>query len=812
VVVNSLKSLLHRWPLSPQTVLQQTALSFDVSWWGALLGLATKGKVVVAGSEARKDPRALTNLIISKSITLTFAVPSESVTWLQAGDLSALRSSAWALHFSGGEPYSLNLIRHLQWLNKPTLRAINIYGPTETMIPTAHEVFYREISPSNLPVPIGRILPNYTARVVDEQGHSLPAGIPGHLVFSGAGIASGYVNNPSLTAERFPIDNLIPPTFLERGWKQLHRSGDRGYLRASDGVFMLQGRIDGDTQVKLRGLRIDMLDVESNILSTAKGKISDVVVHVRKPKENDASSEFLVAHVVLTKETSSRYKDINELSIFLGQIVKELSLPDYMRPAVTVAIDSLPLNHHGKVDRKAVVKLPLNEVSKTQKHQVEGVSGLAGTENQEKIKELWLNILGEAVQSHILHPDSDFFLVGGNSLLLLRLQSELKKKYGQDILLAELFQRNTVAQMAALLDSNNKDGPEVIKASVDWAQEITIQSELVNLRANTLQQPTNGLVVALTGTTGFLGRGLLKRLSQIPEIKTIHAIAVRNPTALEISSFPKLVIHPGDLSLPNLGLADETIRQIFSTAHVVIHNGADVSFLKAYDTVRSTNFISTKDIVRFSLQYGHVRHLHFVSTAGIATLLSRDLYEESLGSLPPEWATEGYILSKWANELYLENVNTATALPVTIHRPTAIVGENAPQLDVMTNVLHYSEKLRTVPSMSALEGTFQFVDIEHVARDISQAVLSGSTAGHSVHYRNHFGLPSDTVDIHALGSYLSKKLGTNLELLPDEEWISKAEASGLAPEVAKYLQGVNLTDRKGEKWRFPTIRGGTRPK
>ncbi|KAH9885301.1 hypothetical protein F4778DRAFT_799035 [Xylariomycetidae sp. FL2044] len=815
VVVNGIHSFLKRWPMPPQTVLQQAPLSFDVSWWVALIGLGTKGSVVVAGPEACRDPTALTRLIVSKNITFTFAVPSESVSWLQS-DAAALRTSGWSYHTSGGEPYSLNLINHLQMLDKPDLRAINIYGPTETMIPTAHEIQYRTVSSGDLPIPIGGIMPNYSVRVVDPQGHLVPAGIPGQLVFAGAGIADGYVGNPALTAERFPKDALPDPQFTNQGWNVVHHSGDHGYLRESDGVFVLQARINGDTQVKLRGLRIDMLDVEANILSTAKGQISDAVAHVRKPEANNSTSEFLMAHVILTKEARSRYATEADLRAFTTQVVKGLRVPDYMRPAMMVAVDSLPLTHHGKVDRKAVAQLPLAEVLETPEAETTGTASISlSSPSQGRMKELWLDVLGESVHAHSLDWDSDFFLIGGNSLLLIRVQGELRKRYGLDVPLTELFQRNTLAQMAALLST--KDQSSTLGGSgIDWVSEIKLQPNLTHLRATTLPQPKSGLVLALTGATGFLGLELVKHLVRLPEVKTVHALAVRDSKKLAQVSSSKLVIHPGDLSRPQFGMTQSAIAQVFSTSHAIIHNGADVSFLKAYGSVRPTNLVSTKDIVKFALHYGNVRHVHYVSTAGIATMLTNDLYEESIGSFPPASSPEGYVLTKWASELYLERASAATGLPITIHRPTAIVGENAPHLDVMSNILHFSRQMATVPSMSALEGSFQFVPVEDVAHGLVSAVLAvrqgdSGPATALVHYRNHNGRAEDTIDVHGLAPYLSRQLHKTVTVTPDAEWIAQAKAAGMADEVVEYMKGVNLGDRKGEKWTFPRALNGPRP-
>ena len=796
-VSNCIISFLHRWPMSPQTVLQQVPLSFDVSWWTALLGLATKGKVVVAVQAARRDPQALTKLIISEEITLKFAVPSETISWLQAGDLDELRNSNWVWHFSGGEPYSFNLVQHLQTLRKRSLRAINVYGPTEAMIPAAHKVLYDMISADDMPVPIGQVLPNYSVYVVDEQDHPVPAVIPGHFVFAGAGIASGYVNDPSSSAMRFPIDNRARPDFVRQGWRHVHRSGDHGYLRKSDGILVLQARINRDTQVKLRGLRMDMMDIEANLISVGKGKISEAVVHVRKPKDDDSSTHFLLAHVVLTEEALALYPSDEEKVAFLGRVVMELPLPMYMRPARIVHVQSLPLNHHGKVDRKVISTLPLGQTPTQDDSILE--SGRAQINNQIRMKGLWQQVIGETIRSHLLQADTDFFLVGGNSLSLIRIQREIKKEYGVDVPLVQLFQRTTLRQITSLLDTTDRSQPGIQAAYIDWSEEIRLNPDIENICAPVLAKPrSEGSIVALTGATGFLGRALLQRLVDAPHILRVYCLAVRNPERLASISSKKLVICQGDLSYPNLGMGPMEAQTVFSTTDIVIHNGADTSFMKSYATVKGVNMTSTRDIARLALRHGHVSHLHYVSTAGIATQLGHDLYNEPLGSLPPSASTEGYVLSKWASELFLENVSSATGLRLTIHRPTAIVGPEAPRLDVMHNVLHFSEKLGAAPQMTAIEGTFQFVGVDIVAQEML-AMLLAPPQTPLAYYRNHCGSPDDTIRVNDLGRYLSQKLNAAVMTLPDSEWIKSAETAGLGPEVASYLQDIATTYTGGQK-------------
>ncbi|KAI0836425.1 hypothetical protein F5Y06DRAFT_305204 [Hypoxylon sp. FL0890] len=818
VVLNAMKGVLHQWPMQPQTVLQQVPISFDLSWWGALLGLVTKGKVVVAGRDARIDPRLLTNYIVKRNISLTVATPTETTMWLENGDLAALRSSGWEWHIAAGEPFNLGLVRQLQTLSKTSLRVINAYGPTEAMIPIAHEVSWQLVSAGDMPLPIGTVMANYTVRVVDSQGQPVPVGVPGQLVIGGAGIAHGYDANKTLTAERFPKDNLAGPAILGQGWDQVHMSGDLGYVGGTDGVFKLVGRIEGDTQVKLRGLRMDLLEIETNIIFTAKGQISEAAVHLRKPRDNDTSSHYLAAIVTLSQDTRFHYRTGDELTSFLHQVIKSLTVPDYMRPATIEAVEMLPRTTHGKLDRKALdtwtscdMTLESHPSGANSKNRG-SVARLmtAGQANFEKARSLWLNVLGEAGRSVSLTPESDFFFVGGNSLLLIRMQGDLKRQYDVDVPLRNLFQYSTLGLMASLLDRSEPKSPN---RSIDWMEETRLQSNLVQLQIAKHSHPKDDFIVALTGASGFLGQAILRRLAARPEIKTIYCLATRNPSALANMGTSKIVVCSGDLSLPNLGMDEYTIQTVFSSADVVIHNGADTSFLKSYDTVRATNLGSTKDIVRHILHYNHACNLHFVSTGGISTLMTRDLFEEPVGALPTESFAEGYILSKWACEIYLENVSAATSLPVTIHRPTTIIGPGAPALDVMSNILHFSEQLRMVPSMSALEGTFQFVDVNDVATSIVSAALSvrNFTSGSSnlTKYHNHNGEPDDSIDVRSFGAYLGKRLDTTpLRELSDAAWILKAESLGMAPEVAMYLRAMNLHDRKGQMWIFRLVRKG----
>lgn len=875
--MNAIDGMLHRWPelnTQPQMVLQQAALSFDLSWWTVLLGLCTKGTVVVVNRDVRRDPRQLTQLIVERGITFTVATPSETVAWLQSHDAAALRACRWRWHVAGGEAFSLGLVRHLFLLNKPSLRVLNAYGPTETWMPLSHEVAYQEATTQDevdklWPVPLGTVMPNYTVCVVDTGGRVLPAGMPGQVVIGGAGVARGYVDQPALTAQRFvprgrdDSDYIAVPTAPQSalGRDMVHLSGDCGYLRAEDGEFMMLGRIDGDTQVKLRGLRIDLREIEGCILAQAQCQITDAVVSVRDLSaaaahavtKDEETTRFLAAHVILSPAAKAQYGIECERVEFLRAISRSLPLPDYMRPTIMVPVDALPLTPNGKLDRRAITTWPVGLGSSTsQLHTVgqpwssllpsssspctsQGSSSGEVDENVDKMRQIWSYALGCNANSELegWDPQVDFFHTGGNSILLTRVQSRLRSQYGVDVPLRRLFHSSTLGQMASFLVEEEKALPQDKEShAIDWQEEIVLPPAVQNI----LQQKTEKksdttitrqretipgrLVVALTGATGFLGRQLVQQLLDRPEIVgEVHCLAVRNEAPLARfaeaartssgeTDAAKLFVHRGDLARPRLGMEDAAeLESVFAAAQVLIHNGADTSFLKSYETLRPTNVDSLKELMQLTVKHRGVQqaaHLHFVSTAGVATFLGRNLGEESLGRLPPQHITEGYLLTKWVGELLLEEFGRLWH--GTIHRPTAISGPGAPELDVVSSVVRYSAQMCAVPALEGYDGYLQFVAVDEVARGIiDNAVMdAGAHGGDSgVQYRNHCGNAEGAVELNQLGTYLAAKLGrsTPLPVLNDHEWIAQAEAIGFPKLLGEYLQADTLGGRKRKTFR-----------
>ncbi|TLD04871.1 uncharacterized protein PgNI_10061 [Pyricularia grisea] len=841
VILTGIKGMVQRWPdlnSTPLTVLQHTSLNFDVSAWVALLGLACGGKTIVASRDIRGDPRALTRVIIQRQVNLSVATPSEAIGWLQSFDPGEVATCKWRWLVAVGEPIPITFLRQLHLHGKASLRVINAYGPTETWMPLAYEIPHhgsKTVAEVDRlwPVPIGGLMPNYSVRVVDSNGHVLPPGMPGQLVIGGCGIALGYVGS-SAPHDRFIPDPNPVQAHLASGWRRVHLTGDYGYM-TEDGVFYSLGRIQGDTQIKLRGQRLDLRDVEQAIVENAGGSVLEVVVSVRRidgqPLDraalaSDSTSKMLVAHAVVAPSWAS------DSAEFLRSLVQGLPLPDYMRPSVIVPVESLPLTMNGKQDRTTISQWPVILASRGVRDSPPEFESaqvrIAQPNNRglETMAEIWRQALASSATgldvSEPLDPEVDFFHIGGNSLLLTRVQRSIRVNHGVDVPLRQLFHNTKLARMARLLRPES----DLSDDTIDWNTETRPIPELnlalqvakispVDEAAST--DATRGLVVVLTGAAGFLGCHLVQSLIQHPAFAEVHCVAVRSRLQRLVplqdaarAAGKKLHVHLGDLCQPGLGLTDA--RSVFSLADVIIHNAADTSFLKSYATLRVPNVDSLKTLARLSLTHRTIAppmnsprrspaHLHFISTAGVATYVGRDLAEEPLGRPPPAHVTEGYLLTKWAGEQWLEHAAAASGglLRATVHRVASLVGPGAPVLDIVSSVVRHSLAVGAVPTLAGYRGQIQFVPVEEVARGIvGAAALEADGAG--VRYLNHCGEADAAVDLGDLGSYCKRSLGQDgsLPVVEDEEWIRKAEVVGFPPLLGSYLRADTLGGKRTE--------------
>ncbi|NBI30069.1 non-ribosomal peptide synthetase [Chengkuizengella marina] len=323
----------------------------------------------------------------------------------------------------------------------PNLTVVNGYGPTEN---TTFSCCYAIHKTHESNIPIGQPIHNSTAYIVDPFGKLAPVGVPGELWVGGDGVARGYKNLDTLTSEKF-ISN---PFVIDK--QRCYRTGDLARW-LPDGNIEYIGRMDN--QLKIRGFRVEVGEIERQILKNKDVKESVVI-----PKEHN-QMKYLCAYIVTDKVLS-----VQEMKMFL-----ESKLPDYMIPSAYVFMDKFPLNQNGKVDRKVLPEPDF--VTSTDVDYVQ-----PRNEIEKQILDIWCGLLNvERISIH-----DDFFEIGGHSLKAIQLVSELAQ-LGYNIRINDVFTYQTPEKLAKLIYLNDK------KQNV-YIDDIYRAEEFINKKLNIKSQ------------------------------------------------------------------------------------------------------------------------------------------------------------------------------------------------------------------------------------------------------------------------------------------------------------------------------------
>ncbi|WP_430333760.1 non-ribosomal peptide synthase/polyketide synthase [Rhodococcus sp. ACT016] len=406
-VVNQLRWMQDEYPMNESDrVLLKTPSTFDASVWEFLWPLQVGATAIVAAPDGHRDPAYLANAIVEESINVVQFVPS-----VLAAVADELRGRAVALTrvFCGGEALTGSVVERVRRVSDASV--INLYGPTEvTVQATRHEVSALD----GVSVPIGAPVWNTFAYVLDSRLRPVPAGVAGELYLAGVQVARGYFGRSNLTADRF-----VANPFSDSG-ARMYRTGDLVRWNAS-GELEYIGRTD--FQVKLRGLRIELGEIEAAL--SAVPEIAQSAVLVR--------NDQLVAYVVPSPGSA-----VDESAV---KAELSRSLASYMVPSTYVVLDAFPLNSSGKLDRKALPE-PVSEAT---------VFRAPANPVEEAVAGVFAEVLGV----DRVGLDDDFFALGGNSLIAVRVVARLKKRLGGDIRVQWLFGSPTVGRLADRLGSGH---------------------------------------------------------------------------------------------------------------------------------------------------------------------------------------------------------------------------------------------------------------------------------------------------------------------------------------------------------------------
>jgi amino acid adenylation domain-containing protein len=403
-----------------------SSYAFDSSIAGIFHSLATGGTLVIPAPEFRWQPEEIVRLIAENQITHTLTFPSLYSELLDHADPSQIASLQTVM--VAGEACPRQLVNdHYRIL--PQTALFNEYGPTEAAVWSS--VYECEPGESDGTVPIGRPIANTQLYVLDRNGEPVPALVPGELYVGGDGVTPGYWDRPDLTEAAFVSNPFSGDPVATDPAAKLYRTGDMvRYL--PDGNLEFLGR--RDQQVKIRGLRIELGEVEAILAQHPDVREAVVVTH-----SNGSGEPQLAAYVATREEfnTSS-----NELRIFLKR-----RLPNYMVPSAFHLRRALPRTANGKVDRSrlllsesvladvapAPICVPKNDVEK-------------------RLLAIWQRVLKTDSQD----VTQDFFAMGGHSLLAAQLLAGIEKEFGRPLSLAFVFQAPTIEQMAESLSQAGK--------------------------------------------------------------------------------------------------------------------------------------------------------------------------------------------------------------------------------------------------------------------------------------------------------------------------------------------------------------------
>ncbi|GAA3595798.1 non-ribosomal peptide synthetase [Nonomuraea rosea] len=451
--------------------LFKAPLSFDISINEIFLPLVRGGKLVVLRPGGERDPHHLLSVIAEQRVTFTYLVSSMLDVLLEiAGDSGRLDSlrHVWC----GGEVLTPELYERFR--TKLDIPLYHGYGPAETTIGVSH-VIYRGAA-ERLSTSIGKANPNTELYVLDEELRPVPVGVGGELYAGGFLLGRGYVNAPGLTASRF-----VANPFAGDG-SRLYRTGDLARF-APDGSLDFLGR--ADNQIKIRGMRLEIEDVEIGLAEHPRVRHTCVVA-----KKNAAGGTYLVGYVIPVAGSQDLRAD--EVKAWAAEHMVE-----YMVPAHIVVMTAFPLTPNGKLDRDALPEPVIGD----------GPFIAPATENERVVSAAVASVL----QLDEVGADQNFFRLGGDSILAISLLSVLRAA-GLHVTAAQIFANSTVRGLAAVAsrdDLSAVDHEDVATGSVvgapivQWLGENThaidgfVQSTVLNTPADLTADALDEMLTAL---------------------------------------------------------------------------------------------------------------------------------------------------------------------------------------------------------------------------------------------------------------------------------------------------------------------------
>ena len=729
-------------------LLAVTTPAFDIAALELFLPLTVGARVALASRDTVRDGYGLAQALAATGATVMQATPATWTMLVESGWTGAPHLRA----LCGGEALGPALAARIL----ERVGALwNLYGPTEATVWATAQAVDRSLldacrdDPS---LPIGEPLANLDLAILDDRLVPVPDGMTGELFLSGIGLADGYVGDAALTAERFPLVATAPGQY-----RRFYRTGD--LVRRRNGrIFFLSRR---DTQVKLHGHRIELVEIECHIREMAG--VSDAVA--MRP-DDLPGGPGLVAYVV----ASDAPIGAESLRGWLAS-----RLPAYMVPHHIVFLHALPLGPTGKIDVKA---LPPPHALDAERQN----AAPPRNDTERRLLLIWSDLLelpGIGIQDR-------FFDLNGHSLAAAEMFVRIAQTFGVSLPVRILAEASTIADLAAAIDAARAGAAWPMRTAA-WRKPLLRDAIL----PDDVRPPSPGLKpvtgdILLTGATGFLGGQLLAQLL-VETPARVHCLA-RGDAALMVRNRirdrliadrawrpeweDRLIVHLGDLELDRLGLDKSSHAGLADDVGQIYHCAAQVAFTLPYRHLRQANVVATANLLRFACS-GRAKTFHHISTTSVfdqvALFDGRTIDEDAIAPLTGEPLT-GYAASKWVAE-QLVLAARARGLAATVYRPGTISGDSRtgvwPTHDLIPATIKGCIELSAVPDIDL---GLPLTPVDLVAR----AIVAVAAAGIPDRVVFH-PVCGHVVTLRDITRWLHRH-GYRLERLPYDGWRARLRA------------------------------------
>ncbi|WP_223555617.1 non-ribosomal peptide synthetase [Pseudomonas sp. BF-R-01] len=660
--------------------LQFSSLSFDSSLIDIFPTLLQGAELIVPSDDQRRDPLQLVELIRHQRLSHAF-LPPALLSILPLEQLQVLDHV-----MTGGdvcEPYVIEQLTRQGNL-------YNLYGPTEaTVLITA-----RQLRAGDSNRTLGAPIANSQVLILDEDFQPVGEQTVGELYIVGPGVCLGYLNNPQQTAERYLNVSLPSGEHL-----RAYRTGDMA--KWTDAGIELCGR--RDNQVKIRGFRVEPEEIERCLRDSQLYRQVAVVIDSQRrilaflaqPQEAlpGAAREALKAHATQF-------------------------LPDYMQPTAWTELASMPFASNGKVDRKALLELPVSIAENTERR-------LPASADEALLLEIWAELL--ELPSSDISTDESFFNLGGHSILLSRMLLRLREEFGRSISINRFIELPTIAKLATLVRGSGTEEVLSEQAMADAFRELDIEPLPVSRMGDVHK-------VIVTGANSFVGVHIVEALlawgasevaclvrdgsGQSAAERFAHALRENRLEHLDLS---RVRVYSADITQPSLGLAVDVYERLDREYGALVHNAANVNHVLDYESLARDNVEPIFECLR--LCEGRSKKIfNFVSTLSASSTISADgrVLELPAAQTPPIYIKNGYNLSKWVGERILERARER-GVRVNLYRPgnisfNSLSGVCQPHKNRLMLMLKGSIQLGQVPEFAL---NFDLMPVDFLARFIA---------------------------------------------------------------------------------------------